>query len=138
MTKCLLAVLLTVVMPSTAPAQADDAVQILELAKTSASWDGEELPRYGPGQPEITILKATVPPGARFSLHRHPVINAGVMLSGRLLVVTEDSDTLHVEAGEALVEVVDEWHFGVNDGAEPAEILVFYAGIKDRRISINE
>ena len=71
-------------------------------------------------------------------LHEHPVINAGVLLSGELTVVTEDNKTLHLKAGDAIVEVVNKWHYGKNEGNEPAEILVFYAGTADKPISIKK
>ena len=71
-------------------------------------------------------------------LHEHPVINAGVLLSGELTVVTEDNKTLHLKAGESIVEVVNKWHYGKNEGNEPAEILVFYAGTADKPISIKK
>ena len=118
-------------------AQHADAIQLEELIKTTTSWDGEDLPDYGTGEAQITILKATIPPGAQFPLHKHPVINAGVLTTGQLMVVTEESDTLRVTAGEALVEVVGEWHFGINDGETPAEIIVFYAGHADQPITVS-
>jgi quercetin dioxygenase-like cupin family protein len=71
-------------------------------------------------------------------LHKHPVINAGVVLRGRLTVVTEDGATLHLSAGEAAVEVVDRWHYGWNEGDEPVEIVVFYAGVRDRPVAITK
>jgi quercetin dioxygenase-like cupin family protein len=71
-------------------------------------------------------------------MHRHPVINAGVLLSGRLTVITEDNKTLHLKAGESIVEVVDKWHYGKNEGDEVAEIIVFYAGVLDKPITIKQ
>lgn len=71
-------------------------------------------------------------------LHIHPVVNAGILLKGELTVTTDDNKTLHMVAGDALVEVVDTWHYGVNEGNEPAEIVVFYAGIKDKPITIKK
>ncbi|HYN77899.1 MAG TPA: hypothetical protein VES73_08905 [Lamprocystis sp. (in: g-proteobacteria)] len=35
---------------------------------------------------------------------------------------------MDLKAGDSLVEVVGKWHYGVNEGTEPAVILVFYAG----------
>jgi len=69
-------------------------------------------------------------------LHKHPVINAGVLLSGDLTVVTEDGRTLHLKAGEAIVEVVTTWHYGKNEGNKPAEIIVFYAGTMDAPMTV--
>lgn len=96
--------------------------------------------RYLPikGVPEITILKIKIPPKMRLPLHQHPVINAGVLLKGELTVVTEEKETLHLKAGDAIIEVVDKWHYGINEGTEPAEIIVFYAGTKDLPVTIKE
>jgi quercetin dioxygenase-like cupin family protein len=114
------------------------AVQVDVLAKTSISWDGSHLPDYPKGTPEVTILRIKIPPGSQLPLHKHPVINAGVLLSGELTVVTEDNRTLHLKAGEPIVEVVNRWHYGKNEGNKPAEILVFYAGVVDTQITIKK
>lgn len=115
-----------------------NAVQVDVLAKTSISWDGSRLPDYPKGTPELTILRIKIPPGAPLALHKHPVINAGVLLSGELIVVAEDNRTLHLKAGDSIVEVVNKWHYGKNEGVKTAEILVFYAGVADTPITIKK
>lgn len=106
------------------------------LAKSTVSWDGSELPSYPVGEPEITILKIDIAPGVKLPLHEHPVINAGYLVSGELTVITQDNKTLLMKAGDTLVEVVNKWHYGVNNGDVPVEIVVFYAGIKDKPLTI--
>ncbi|MEJ2195001.1 MAG: cupin domain-containing protein [Ignavibacteriaceae bacterium] len=118
--------------------QDQNKVQVEVLAKTSSSWNGNTLPEYESGTPEVTILKVIIPSNAQLPLHEHPVINAGVLLKGSLMVVTEDNDTLHLKAGDTIVEVVNKWHYGINEGNEPAEIIVFYAGVQDQPITIKE
>lgn len=108
------------------------------LARSTSSWNGEALPGYPQGEPEVTILKLTIPPKTELAWHKHPFINAGVLLSGKLAVVTRDGKTLHLKAGDALVELVDTWHHGINEGDEPAEIIVFYAGIKDLPVTVKQ
>lgn len=98
------------------------------MGKSSSSWDGNLLPEYPAGQTEISILRIKIPPGVSLPMHKHPVINAGVLLAGELTVETENGARLHLKAGEAIVEVVDVWHCGRNEGKVPAEIIVFYAG----------
>jgi len=115
-----------------------NSVQANVLAKTSLSWDGSHLPDYPKGTPEVTILKIKIPPGSQLPLHKHPVINAGVLLKGELTVVTEDNRTLHLKTGDAIVEVVNKWHYGKNEGKEMAEIIVFYAGALDMPITIEK
>lgn len=105
------------------------------LAKTTNSWDGNTLPEYPSGQSEITVLRIKIPPGAKLPLHLHPVINAGFLVSGELTVITEKGDKLNLRAGEAIVEVVDTWHYGYNEGDQTAEIVVFYAGAYGMAIS---
>ena len=119
-------------------AQEVNTVKVDVLAKTSVSWDGRALPNYAEGKPEITILRIKIPPKVQLPLHEHPVINVGVLLKGELTVVTKDKETLHLKAGDSIVEVVDKWHYGKNEGYEPAEIIVFYAGVQDTPITIKK
>ena len=109
-----------------------------ELVKTTRSWDGAFLPAYPQGQPEITILRISIPAGAQLDTHSHPVINAGVLISGQLTVVTTDGKTLHLNAGDPIVEVTNTLHYGINQGKVPAEIIVFYAGAIDTPITVVE
>lgn len=115
-----------------------NTVKVEVLAKTSSSWDGNSLPDYGKNKPEITIVRIEIPPGVELPRHTHPVINAGVLLKGELTVVTEDNKTLHLKAGDSIVEVVNTWHYGKNEGSKPAEIIVFYAGIAGMPITIKK
>jgi len=111
----------------------DASIVVKELVKTTKSWEGEILPPYPQGQPEITIRRISIPAGARLDTHSHSVINAGVLISGQLTVVTADGKTLHLKAGDPIVEVVNTAHYGINQGKVPAEIVVFYAGTVDTR-----
>ncbi|MFB1486655.1 MULTISPECIES: cupin domain-containing protein [unclassified Thiocapsa] len=103
-------------------------VQVEPLAKSHTSWNGTPLPAYRTGQPEVTILKYRIEPGAELPPHLHPVINAGVVLKGELTVVSDTGERLHLKAGDAIIELVDQVHQGRNEGNEPVELIVFYAG----------
>ncbi len=111
-------------------------VVVETLAKTTQSWGGETLPAYPAGQPEVTILRITVPPGTALKMHKHPVINAGVLLSGTLVVTDDEKNQLTLHAGDPIVELVEKWHYGRNPGPEPAVIIVFYAGIQDMPVTV--
>lgn len=108
------------------------------LAKSTASWDGTELHSYGAGKPEVTVLRIKIPPKLRLPWHKHPVINAGVMLKGELKVVTRDNKILYLKPGDTIIEVLDKWHYGINEGDETVEIIVFYAGLVGQSLSILE
>ena len=119
--------------------EANEASPVVkELVKTTQSWDGKALPAYPHGQPEITILRISIPAGTQLHTHSHPVINAGVLISGQLTVVTADGKTLHLKAGDPIVEVANTLHYGINQGKVPAEIVVFYAGAIDTPITVVE
>lgn len=115
-----------------------DKIETITLIEANKSWNGNDLPQYPDGKPKITILKITIPPYSKLNIHKHLVINAGVLTKGELTVVDEQNNTLHLKAGDALVELVNTCHFGENNGSSPAEILVFYAGTDDVPITITE
>jgi quercetin dioxygenase-like cupin family protein len=135
MKKLIFGICFAFLLSTNVPAEEVNAVQVDVLAKSSVSWDGSRLPDYPKGAPEVTILRIKIPPGAQLPLHKHQVINAGVLLNGELTVVIEDKRTLHLKAGDSIVEVVDKWHYGKNEGKVFAEILVFYAGTPDTPIT---
>jgi quercetin dioxygenase-like cupin family protein len=138
MKRLIYGIFLILLLSSNVLAADANSVQANVLAKTSLSWDGSRLPDYPKGAPEVTILRIKIAPGGRLPLHRHPVINAGVLLNGELTVVTENNRTLHLKAGDAIVEIVNKWHYGKNEGKEMAEIIVFYAGALDLPITIEK
>ncbi|MCA9238078.1 MAG: cupin domain-containing protein [Planctomycetales bacterium] len=123
--------------PAPVAAETDvSSPQVTVLIKETCSWDGATLPEYPAGQPEVTVLRILIPPGTRLETHHHTVINAGVLLSGKLKVISEDGKTLDLHAGDSLIELVNEPHYGVNNGSEPAEIIVFYAGVAGEPITV--
>lgn len=136
--KLSVAVCLSLVPAAPAPAYEAGTVQAESLAKSSTSWDGNRLPAYPGGTPEISVLRIRIPPGATLPMHRHPVINAGYLVRGELAVVTDENKTLHLKAGDALVEVVNTWHYGKNEGSEVAEIVVFYAGTPNAPVTVKK
>ena len=119
---------------SSKPNDASPVVTV--LAKDTRTWNGNLLPAYPQGQPEVTILRMSIPPGFTLKTHEHPVINAFVLISGNLRVVTTDGKTLDLKAGDSFIELVNTWHYGVNIGTVPADIIVFYAGVAGAPITV--
>jgi quercetin dioxygenase-like cupin family protein len=138
MKKLFYGIIVALLLSGNAFAEDEKGVKADLLAKSSLSWDGSRLPGYPTGTPEITILRITIPPEAQLPLHNHPVINAGVLLTGELTVFTEDNKVLHLKAGESIVEVVSKWHHGKNEGNKAAEIIVFYAGVVGTPITVGK
>lgn len=133
-----LIMLLLLSISCTGHAEDGKEVSFETLVKTTKSWDGQELISYADGSPEITILKVKVAPGAVVKQHKHPVLNAAVILSGEIKVVSEHGDTKVFREGDVVVELVDTMHYGKNTGLVDAEIIVFYAGAKGVPLSIKK
>jgi quercetin dioxygenase-like cupin family protein len=112
------------------------AIVVTKLVQSTNSWDGKRLPAYPVTQPEITILRISIAPGARLPLHFHPVINAGVLLTGQLKIETVNGAVLQLRAGDPIIEIVNMAHYGINDGTVPAEIIVVYAGTVDQAVTV--
>jgi quercetin dioxygenase-like cupin family protein len=129
-------ILVFIAFPSYLVAVDSQPVSVEELVKTTMSWDGSALPSYKEGQPEITILKITVQPNVELPWHTHPTINAGVMVKGKLTVITKGGEKHELVAGDTIVEVIGKVHRGINSGSEPAEIIVFYAGVVKTPLTI--
>ena len=129
-------ILFWLLLPLTLFAQDKAAPTKEKLTVSTETWTGKKLPAYPSGQPEISILKITIPPGQRLPMHKHPVINAGVVIRGELTVTTDKGEVLHLKAGQPIIEVVNEWHYGANHGTEPVELIAFYAGVKGTPITV--
>ena len=64
-------------------------VTVTTLVRSDRSWNGTQLPPYPSGQPEVSVLRIRIPAGVALPQHHHPVINAGVLVKGRLKVITD-------------------------------------------------
>ncbi len=111
-------------------------IVVTTLAKTENSWNGRVLPEYQSGQPEVTILRIVIQPGVTLDWHKHPIINAGIIISGKIRVESEQGDTMEFKQGDTIVELVNQFHHGINHGKVPAELIVFYAGSVGSPLSI--
>ncbi len=89
---------------------------------------GEDI-RYPGGLPaEVTAAVVTLPPGKKTGWHRHGVPLFGYILSGQLQVDYGDKGVRTYDAGDGLMEAMDQRHQGVNAGSEPVRLLVIYMG----------
>ena len=111
-------------------------IEVVQLIETTKSWNGDMLPEYSKGQPKITILRIIIPPKKKLEIHKHFVVNAGVLLQGTLRVISDKNDTLYLKKGSPIVELVNTWHYGENIGNTTAEIMVFYAGVEGTPITV--
>lgn len=111
-------------------------VKVETLVKFTQTWDGNILPAYPDAAPEISVLRFSIAPGAQLPPHHHPVINVAYLIKGELTVTSENGQQKRLQAGEALVELVDQIHFGKNEGTEPVELVVIYAGFHGQKVTV--
>ena len=103
-------------------------VQVEQLLKTGETWDGTAYAPYPTGQPEITVVKITIPANTALNWHTHPMPNVAYVLSGELLIETRDGKhKTTIKPGQVLPEVVQTAHRGTS-GNQQVELIVFYAG----------
>ena len=109
-------------------AEYDDAaeIKVMELKRTSQSWDGAELPDYPAGRPELVVMRYVFPRGSKLGWHHHPVMNYGIVQQGELTIIGLDGQEKTVRAGEPVVEMVGTIHHGENRGDKTIVLDMFY------------
>ena len=113
-------------------------LEVQQILQTTQSWDGTNYQSYPTGQPQLTVLRITIPRNTSLHWHRHPVISVGYVLSGELTLEKKTTgERTIVHAGQALAETVQTTHRGFTTN-EPVELVVFYAGQVGLPITINE
>jgi len=106
------------------------------LDETTKSWNNTELPKLNTEKTKITTLRITIAPGEKLPMHKHPVVNVGYLVKGQLQVTTKTGAVQKMKAGESIVEVVDQWHYGENTGKTDAVIVVIYIGDASEKLTI--
>ena len=111
-------------------------VESIELLRTDKSWNGEALPDYPQGKPELVAVKYIIPPGEKLGWHHHVAMNHGVLVQGELTINGIDGKTTTLHAGDVVVEMVGSIHHGENQGTEPVVLYMFYISQKGLPLSV--
>lgn len=107
-----------------------------ELLRTSKSWNGEELPDYPQGKPELVAMKYIIPVGHKLDWHHHVATNHGVLVQGELTIIGLDGQTKTLHEGDVVVEMVDSVHYGENRGTKPVVLYMFYVSQEGLPLSV--
>jgi quercetin dioxygenase-like cupin family protein len=109
--------------------------QVQEILRSPSSWDGTTYKAYPSGQPEVTLLKISIPANTALDWHSHPMPNVAYVVSGELTLEARNSELKRtLRAGDAIAEMADRQHRGVT-GDLPVELIVFYAGAEGLPLS---
>lgn len=111
-------------------------VESTELLRTTKSWNGEELPDYPQGKPELVAMKYVIPVGQKLGWHHHVAMNHGVLVQGELTIIGLDGQIKTLHEGDVVVEMVDSVHYGENRGTKPVVLYMFYVSQKGLPLSV--
>lgn len=111
-------------------------VSVTPLLKTQADAAGRTITYPTDGAAEITAVLVEMQPGAETGWHKHPLPCVGYMLEGELHVTLKDGRVNIFKAGQALAEVVNLEHNGVNPGPGVARLVMFVLGTEGRAFTV--
>ena len=113
-------------------------VNVEQVLQTTQSWDSSPYASYPTGQPQVTVLRITIPPNTALHWHRHPIISVAYVVSGHLTLEKRDTgERTILQAGQAVAETVQAMHRGFTTD-DPVELIVFYAGQVGLPLTVNE
>ena len=107
-----------------------------KVIQTTSHWNKQPIKPIHIEQPQVTILRITIPAGEKLAMHKHPILNVGYLTKGELTVRSEKGDELVLHPGDPIVELVDVWHYGESTGEGDAEIVVTYVGDQADGLSV--
>ena len=108
------------------------------IIRSGNDWTGSSLPSYLSDAPEVAVMRYVIPPQTALPVHKHPAINAAYVVDGEITVVQEGGMQRNFKKGDVIIEMVDKWHYGMNQGIKPVELIVFYATTKDFLMTIKK
>ena len=97
------------------------------LLDSGVNFVGEQV-HYPKGVAKIKSMLATMEPGQTTGWHKHGVPTYGYILEGQITVDYGDAGKTTYYAGDGVLEAMDHWHDGVNDGDVPARVVVVFMG----------
>lgn len=113
-------------------------VLIQNLLKTDTTSIGQKIHYPDTGNPEISMLKVTIPPGKETGFHKHTIPVFAYVMSGKLTVELENGKTMEFNKESSFAEVINTMHNGKNTGKEDVVLIVTYLGVKNLPLSIKK
>jgi quercetin dioxygenase-like cupin family protein len=111
-------------------------VSVTPLLKTQVDAAGRPLAYPTDGPAEVTAVLVEMQPGAETGWHKHPLPCVVYVLEGELHVTLKDGRVNIFKAGQAIAEVVDLEHNGVNPGPGVARLVMFVIGTEGKAFTV--
>ncbi len=90
--------------------------------RTTASGQPIVLPQR---DAELIVTRLVIPPGTTLPTHEHPFQRYAYVVAGHLAVTLADTgQVFDYRAGDFVVEVRNQWHYGTAVGDQPVVLLV--------------
>ncbi len=94
-----------------------------QLLQTRETEGGR--PIVVPADPTLVVSTYSFKPGAKLPVHKHPFARYAYVLEGTIRVTSADTGKSELfKRGDFIVEMIDEFHFGVALGKSPVKLLV--------------
>ena len=104
---------------------AADAPKVTVKPVLTATTTASGQPITVPANPQVIVSTYEIPAGAVLPFHKHPFQRYAYVMAGDLSVVNRDTnETYRYKTGDFIVEVIDQWHMGRNEGNTPVKLLV--------------
>ena len=98
-------------------------VAVTPVLTTTTTASGQ--PITVPAHPQVIVSTYDIPVGASLPFHKHPFQRYAYVMAGDLTVMNRDTnETYRHKTGDFIVEVLDQWHMGRNEGKTPVKLLV--------------
>jgi quercetin dioxygenase-like cupin family protein len=108
----------------TQEAEATGKVKAARIFSSTTTNSGQPI-KLPQGDVEVVTWMYDIPAGSKLPVHKHPYQRYAYVLQGTLQVTdVQNGRTFTYKPGDFIVEMVDGWHYGVNNGMEPVRLLV--------------
>lgn len=102
-----------------------ETVVVQEIFRASTTADGGPIRMPDADELEVVVSIFEILPGARLPVHLHDYPRYAYVLAGTLHVTTVgDGREFVYRAGDFLIEVLSQWHYGANPGDTAVRLLV--------------
>jgi quercetin dioxygenase-like cupin family protein len=135
MNKYFLTLILLAFLSLTARSQYS-GLNIKELLRTDTTSIGQKITYPEFTDPEVTILKITIPPGKSTGWHKHNIPVFAYVVKGTLTVELEDHRVIQFKEESTFAEMRENYHNGTNMEDSDLVLIAIYMGGKGQKLSI--